>query len=281
LSYLYEHCLFTVYPSIVEGWGLPIGESLAHGKLCIASNTSSMPEVGGEFVQYLDPFNFTGAFDIVSRFINNPIEVREAEMRIKLGFRPRSWNEVVKTMGASIDAVTKPAVSATETRCTLPKAKIILFGTNQQARRKIADFREFTYPLACVDGWDQPEYWGRWALSRMPKVRFTLDGITGRRKLRVALRFQLPSPTARVEVILSSGALQDTVTMKDGLPRWYFINAEADEFGVVDIKFHIKGDIQKVDPVRFLTVGILAMAVVEIDNLNDRMLMMESIRSYR
>ncbi len=41
LAFLYRHCLFTVFPSLYEGWGLPIGESLWFGKLCIASKTSS------------------------------------------------------------------------------------------------------------------------------------------------------------------------------------------------------------------------------------------------
>ena len=55
LTYLYEKCLFTMFPSFVEGFGLPVGESLAHGKPCIASNRSSMPEVGGRFVKYVNP----------------------------------------------------------------------------------------------------------------------------------------------------------------------------------------------------------------------------------
>ena len=47
LAWLYRHCEFSVYPSFYEGWGLPIGESLAYGVPCIASRTSSMPEVAG------------------------------------------------------------------------------------------------------------------------------------------------------------------------------------------------------------------------------------------
>ena len=43
LGWLYQNCLFTVYPSMYEGWGLPIGESLSFGKYCIASKSSSMP----------------------------------------------------------------------------------------------------------------------------------------------------------------------------------------------------------------------------------------------
>ena len=52
LDFLYNHCLFTIYTSFAEGFGLPIGESLAYKKPCIASNTTSMPEVGGRFVRY-------------------------------------------------------------------------------------------------------------------------------------------------------------------------------------------------------------------------------------
>ena len=55
LYQLYERCLFTVFPSFYEGWGLPVGESLWFGKNCIASNASSIPEVGKEFVTYFDP----------------------------------------------------------------------------------------------------------------------------------------------------------------------------------------------------------------------------------
>jgi len=52
---LYDHSLFTVYPSNYEGWGLPIAESVARGIPCIASNTSSMPEIAGDIISYFSP----------------------------------------------------------------------------------------------------------------------------------------------------------------------------------------------------------------------------------
>jgi glycosyltransferase involved in cell wall biosynthesis len=55
LADLYRHCRFTVFPSLYEGWGLPIGESLWHNKVCATSNVSSMPEVGGDDCEYFDP----------------------------------------------------------------------------------------------------------------------------------------------------------------------------------------------------------------------------------
>jgi len=45
LKQLYDKCLFTVYPSLDEGFGLPILESLWYGRPCICRNASSMAEI--------------------------------------------------------------------------------------------------------------------------------------------------------------------------------------------------------------------------------------------
>jgi glycosyltransferase involved in cell wall biosynthesis len=55
LAWLYSHCEFTVYPSVYEGWGLPVGESFWFGKPCICYRHSSLPEVGGDYAVYCDP----------------------------------------------------------------------------------------------------------------------------------------------------------------------------------------------------------------------------------
>jgi len=44
-----------IYPSKVEGWGIPVTESLALGTPIITSNTSAMPEAGGDYARYFDP----------------------------------------------------------------------------------------------------------------------------------------------------------------------------------------------------------------------------------
>lgn len=55
LAWLYGKSLFTVYPSMYEGWGLPVGESLWFGTPCIASSATSIPEVGLELALYFSP----------------------------------------------------------------------------------------------------------------------------------------------------------------------------------------------------------------------------------
>jgi glycosyltransferase involved in cell wall biosynthesis len=45
LHALYRECAFTVYPSLMEGFGLPIAESLWHGKPCVCGGNGALGEV--------------------------------------------------------------------------------------------------------------------------------------------------------------------------------------------------------------------------------------------
>jgi glycosyltransferase involved in cell wall biosynthesis len=100
LGVLYKHCLFTVYPSIYEGFGLPIAESLAYGKLCLTSNSSSMPEVGGIFAVYADPGDSTAWAQLILQYTHFPNQLAYREKSIALGYSSPTWadaaNHIVK-----------------------------------------------------------------------------------------------------------------------------------------------------------------------------------------
>jgi glycosyltransferase involved in cell wall biosynthesis len=57
LAGLYSGASLFVFPSLAEGFGLPLLEAMACGVRCITSRTSSLPEVGGDVVDYVDPTN--------------------------------------------------------------------------------------------------------------------------------------------------------------------------------------------------------------------------------
>jgi glycosyltransferase involved in cell wall biosynthesis len=50
-------CRFTIFPSLIEGFGIPVLESLSVGRSVLASFSSSLPEVGGDVVTYFDPLS--------------------------------------------------------------------------------------------------------------------------------------------------------------------------------------------------------------------------------
>jgi glycosyltransferase involved in cell wall biosynthesis len=91
LARAYADCLFTLFPSFCEGWGLPVSESLFHGKLCIASNATSIPEIGGPAVDYFDPHNEGEAFDRIERVLFEPGYLESREAWIAENFRLPTW----------------------------------------------------------------------------------------------------------------------------------------------------------------------------------------------
>ena len=91
LTWLYQNCLFTVFPSLCEGWGLPVAESLRQGKLCLASSACSVPEVGGELVEYASPYDPRGFLDLVRRYLD-PQRLAEREAAIRARYRPHDWD---------------------------------------------------------------------------------------------------------------------------------------------------------------------------------------------
>lgn len=91
LEWLYKNCLFTIYPSWYEGWGLPIAESLNHGKVCVASDTSSMVEIGGELVRHISPHDIEGILSEVILLSNDTVLRSELEQAIVDGYKPFTW----------------------------------------------------------------------------------------------------------------------------------------------------------------------------------------------
>lgn len=70
LAGLYLNCKFVLYMSKNEGFGLPILEAASYGKTCIASNTTSIPEVVGSAVRYVCPTDDCAIAQEIAYFCN-------------------------------------------------------------------------------------------------------------------------------------------------------------------------------------------------------------------
>ncbi|WP_315385743.1 glycosyltransferase [Microvirgula aerodenitrificans] len=70
----FSQCLFTVYPSLQEGWGIPVQESLANGKICIASNTvPAAVEIGNAALIKIPPNDFFGWREAIYTWASNDV----------------------------------------------------------------------------------------------------------------------------------------------------------------------------------------------------------------
>lgn len=104
LSALYRGCMFTVFPSFYEGWGLPVSESLAFGKPCLISNRSSLPEAGGNLVRSFDPDNLDDAYRSVRNVIDHPAELAAWAEQVRREFKPTPWSAAAAALLAALDA---------------------------------------------------------------------------------------------------------------------------------------------------------------------------------
>ena len=106
LAALYAGCEAFCYPSLYEGFGLPVLEAMQHGAAVVTSNSSSLPEVGGDAVAYVDPRSPGDIARVLERLLRAP------EERARLGAAARqraaqfSWDATARQ---TLDALTSLA----------------------------------------------------------------------------------------------------------------------------------------------------------------------------
>jgi glycosyltransferase involved in cell wall biosynthesis len=84
LAALYQHADALLFPSWLEGFGLPIVESMACGTPVITSGTSSMPEIAGPAAVYVDPGSPHGIASAVAALLEDP---QHRNRLVELGHR--------------------------------------------------------------------------------------------------------------------------------------------------------------------------------------------------
>lgn len=76
LGSLYRNAAALVFPSMFEGFGMPVLEAMACGCPVVCSNTSSLPEVAGEAALYFDPQSPVAIAESIQRLLGSP-ELRD------------------------------------------------------------------------------------------------------------------------------------------------------------------------------------------------------------
>jgi glycosyltransferase involved in cell wall biosynthesis/Flp pilus assembly protein TadD len=261
LATLYRNCLFTMFPSFAEGWGLPVGESLAYGKVCIASDATSLPEVGGDFVLYIDPYNARDAACSVRRLLDDRGQLERFEARIRNEFRPRTWQEHGTALIRAVEELARAKVPA---KCqpkpiVMPFGKMVRpsristgwqYGTCLPPRQVLAD--QALRRLLLEKSWYPMESWGTWMEGHLGQIGLTIGGEPGSRVL-IVLQFQA-APWAQgnqLRIRAPSGttttvAIPESRRTAGNYPHFLaWLDCTADKSGHIELSLEILGAISE------------------------------------
>jgi len=93
---LYRLCTVFAYPSLYEGFGLPLAEAMRCGAACVASNASSLPEVGGDAVVYVDPLSVDSIRDALAGLLGDDGQRAELGRRAHERSLRFSWERTAR-----------------------------------------------------------------------------------------------------------------------------------------------------------------------------------------
>ncbi|HTR88921.1 MAG TPA: glycosyltransferase family 1 protein [Solirubrobacteraceae bacterium] len=92
LAELYRRCAVFCYPSLGEGFGLPVLEAMAAGAAVLTSNVSSLPEVGGEAVVYADPLSVPSIATQLRSLLTDEARRKRLSGQARARAREFSWS---------------------------------------------------------------------------------------------------------------------------------------------------------------------------------------------
>lgn len=106
LKALYQHATGFIFPSLYEGFGLPILEAMTCGCPVLCSKAASLPEVGGDAVLYFDPLSTEDMALKISQFIDNSSLRESLRNRGRAHVRNFTWeNTAAQTLELLLNSV--------------------------------------------------------------------------------------------------------------------------------------------------------------------------------
>ena len=89
---LYGRCAVFCYPSLAEGFGLPVLEAMTAGAAVLTSEVSSMPEVGGDAAEYVNPFDVEDIARGIRAILEDPRRREQLVVRGRARAAGFSWD---------------------------------------------------------------------------------------------------------------------------------------------------------------------------------------------
>lgn len=96
LQWLYQHCYCFIYPSLFEGFGLPVLEAMTCGAPVITSDTSSIPEITGNSALLIDPTKTATLSDAMKKCVEGKVSLDDLSRQSLQRSKMFSWTESAK-----------------------------------------------------------------------------------------------------------------------------------------------------------------------------------------
>ena len=105
LAWMYKNCKFFVFPSYYEGWGLPVAEAAHHCKATVASHSSSIPEVVGEYADYFSPYSADECLEAIVKMMDDKYRTsREKKLHDRT---PLTWDDTYRSAESIVESIVK------------------------------------------------------------------------------------------------------------------------------------------------------------------------------
>jgi glycosyltransferase involved in cell wall biosynthesis len=93
LDRAYRGAALYAFPTLYEGFGLPLLEAQARGVPVLCSQIASLPELGGDSVAYLDPTSLKDMAKQMKHLLNHPDRLQDLATRGKVNVQRFTWEE--------------------------------------------------------------------------------------------------------------------------------------------------------------------------------------------
>lgn len=98
LGYIYKNALLYVFPSVNEGFGIPILEAFYHQIPVLVADNTCLPEVGGDAVLTFNPFSDAEIADTIKKVVNDPDLQRKLIDKGNERLMKFSWENTAKEL---------------------------------------------------------------------------------------------------------------------------------------------------------------------------------------
>lgn len=93
LDQAYRGATLYVFPTLYEGFGLPLLEAQARGVPVLCSRIASLPELGGDSVAYLDPSSIEDMAKQLENLLSHPAQLQNLTERGKANVQRFTWEQ--------------------------------------------------------------------------------------------------------------------------------------------------------------------------------------------